>query len=324
MDFKILLNILFSFISCCTNVISFEKILNVDKNITTFLTFVQNIFITITLGTFKGTIRNKIKKKSNTSFMQFLIPIILQNVSAYIGNLVFRYNLSMPTHIIFRSGGTVVTMIMGYLFFNKKYSRDESIGAILIAFGTMTFTLDNASSTSTDSNSSYNVTTHWIYGFNLLLLATIINSFTSLYKEKLYQGTDGLQRVSWVDTMFYNYLYGLLIFVPLWSKICNELKIVESITIENDKFLPMVIFNCLSQLLCVVGVNILVVKVSALSLSVILLCRRIVSLGLSVILFENEFNFCGIISCILVFTGVSVYLKGVKGNKEPKIKGKTS
>ncbi|KAG1227139.1 hypothetical protein G6F68_019634 [Rhizopus microsporus] len=57
------------------------------------------------------------------------------------------YNISIPLHIIFRSGGLIVNMIMGAIILGKRYSVGQIVGVVLVTAGVIWATLDNASNT---------------------------------------------------------------------------------------------------------------------------------------------------------------------------------
>jgi len=50
----------------------------------------------------------------------YLIQVGLFYSISLLNNLAFGYNISMPVHIIFRSGGLVVSMLMGWLISGKS------------------------------------------------------------------------------------------------------------------------------------------------------------------------------------------------------------
>jgi UDP-xylose/UDP-N-acetylglucosamine transporter B4 len=49
----------------------------------------------------------------------FLLVTMFFIVSV-LNNLALGYNISVPMHIIFRSGGLIINMVLGMLFLNKK------------------------------------------------------------------------------------------------------------------------------------------------------------------------------------------------------------
>ena len=49
-------------------------------------------------------------------------------------NFAFGYNISVPVHIILRSGGSVMTMIVGFIW-GKRFTRMEVLSVCLLTFG---------------------------------------------------------------------------------------------------------------------------------------------------------------------------------------------
>lgn len=60
-------------------------------------------------------------------------------------NFAFGYNISVPVHIILRSGGSVTTMIVGFLW-GKRYSRGQVIGVIMLTVGVIVAAMADAQS----------------------------------------------------------------------------------------------------------------------------------------------------------------------------------
>jgi UDP-xylose/UDP-N-acetylglucosamine transporter B4 len=50
----------------------------------------------------------------------FILVVVFYIVSA-LNNIALGFNISMPLHIIFRSGGLIVNMFMGWLLLSKRY-----------------------------------------------------------------------------------------------------------------------------------------------------------------------------------------------------------
>jgi solute carrier family 35 (UDP-xylose/UDP-N-acetylglucosamine transporter), member B4 len=51
----------------------------------------------------------------------FILVVVFYIVSA-LNNIALGYNISMPLHIIFRSGGLIVNMFLGWLLLSKRYA----------------------------------------------------------------------------------------------------------------------------------------------------------------------------------------------------------
>ena len=65
---------------------------------------------------------------------RWLINIVLFFSINVLNNHAFSYSISVPVHIILRSGGSITTMIAGYLY-GKKYPRIQIIAVLLLTFG---------------------------------------------------------------------------------------------------------------------------------------------------------------------------------------------
>lgn len=307
------LNNIFTFIGltvsgCCSNVYTFEQIIKLNSQITTLITFSQYLFIFIVISIYlnhTGYWNKNSQSIWKTLSFQYLFPVISQNLTANLSNYVFRYNIPMPTHIILRSSSCVITLVLDWIIWGKKCNLDKIVASFLIGLGTVLFTMDVK--TTSDEIISGNDN---FMGIFTLLGATIINNWTSLYKEKIYQNK--LNKIDWKEVLYYSYFYGLLFFIPFLNTILKEF---EQINMDFDMF-QIFVLNWITQLGCILGVNILSFKVSALSLNIVLLIRRFLSLFLSIYIFETPIGIKGHIGMILVILGTILYsFGGILGNK---------
>jgi solute carrier family 35 (UDP-xylose/UDP-N-acetylglucosamine transporter), member B4 len=60
-----------------------------------------------------------------------------------LNNAAFGYHISVPVHIILRSGGSVTTMVVGY-FFGKRFSRNQVYSVMLLTVGVIIAALGDA------------------------------------------------------------------------------------------------------------------------------------------------------------------------------------
>lgn len=65
---------------------------------------------------------------------RWLINIVLFFSINVLNNHAFSYDISVPVHIILRSGGSITTMIAGSLY-GKRYSRIQITAVILLTIG---------------------------------------------------------------------------------------------------------------------------------------------------------------------------------------------
>lgn len=288
----------FTIASCCSNAFNFETLVKRDAQITTVLTFLQYVFIFLSLSVYlnmTGFWMKKFERRYNPWSIKYLVPIIIQNVCASLSNYVFNYNMSMATHIIIKSLGPPATLILGRIFWGKRYGVNKMIGSTLIAFGSGLFTISVEENSDRISGSNDKI------GVFLLISLVLVSSMTSLYTSEIYQSKS--LKADWKLVMYYNYLIGLLLYLPLIGVISSSLK---EFAVKSTDY-QIILWNLVTQLFCVIGVNILTFKLTALTLSLTLIIRRFLSLFISIYLFEAPVNRNGVVGVVLVLTGSFIY-----------------
>lgn len=105
----------------------------------TLLTFVQFLFVAITsyVSQFDETRPPFFIRPNKVPLKRWLINIVLFFSINTLNNHAFGYDISVPVHIILRSGGSITTMIAGSLW-GKRYSRIQLVSVILLTFGVIT------------------------------------------------------------------------------------------------------------------------------------------------------------------------------------------
>lgn len=68
---------------------------------------------------------------------RWLINIVLFFGINLLNNHAFSYDISVPVHIILRSGGSITTIVAGSLY-GKKYSRIQVTAVVLLTIGVIT------------------------------------------------------------------------------------------------------------------------------------------------------------------------------------------
>jgi drug/metabolite transporter (DMT)-like permease len=105
----------------------------------TLLTFVQFAFVTATglPSQFDPTRPPFFLKPNQVPIRRWLVNIVLFFSVNVLNNHAFSYDISVPVHIILRSGGSITTMLAGSLY-GKKYSRIQVIAVLLLTVGVIT------------------------------------------------------------------------------------------------------------------------------------------------------------------------------------------
>ena len=136
----------------------------------------------------------------------------------------------------------------------------------------------------------------------------------------------------WEESMFYLHFLALPMFFLIRHDLTVQTRTLFSPDSPMTKFhvplaaiqftlpalLPALLANALTQLLCVAGVNRLTTRVPALTVTLVLVVRKAVSLVLSVVLFDGSDVMWGMLwsGALLVFAGTVGYT--VSGPKKDK------
>ncbi|KAJ7485248.1 UAA transporter family-domain-containing protein [Mycena galericulata] len=205
----------------------------------------------------------------------YLVQVALFYLISLLNNAAFSYRIPMSVHIIFRSGGLVISMLLGWLISGKRYTVAQVISVLVVTFGVVSTTL-SASNTHSDSMDSSASTYTYVQGISILSLALLLSGFLGLAQDYTYSrygrpppGSEkkpaATPTPTWQESMFYLHFLALPMFF---------LHIPQA-------YLPLLL-NTVTQLLCVAGVHRLTTRVSALTVTLVLVVRKAVSLIISV------------------------------------------
>ena len=257
---------------------------------------------------------------------RWLLLVLLFFATSVMNNASLGFHISIPVYIIFRGGGTFVTMVMGWFLLGKKYTLRQVTAVFVLTFGVFIATLSNAKMQKTEEESYQ----RFMIGVVILCVAQLLSSGMGLIVEVTYSKYGS----SWREGLFYTHALAIPFFLPFYSSLWSQFKLLcesEPVQIWKplDHFLGYLfssadpttdgmyihiprhvwhlIVTMTTQYLCVRGVNMLSATASALTLTIILNVRKFVSLLLSIIIFKNHLGLGGILGVILVFGGAGWY-----------------
>ncbi|KAF3481917.1 uncharacterized protein GIQ15_04676 [Arthroderma uncinatum] len=216
---------------CCSNVFSLEALIKDDPNSGTLITFAQFVIIaTLTFPTIvspaagvKSLFISKpaIPLKSWAIYTAFFMSVNLLN------NAAFIFEISVPLHIIIRSGGPVASMIVGYLYNSKTYTRMQIVSVAILSIGVVAAAFADASAkgkpldlglTPGEGSSSPVLT---LTGFTMLGLAMVLAAFQGVYADRLYQKYG---RDNWREGLFYSHALSIPFLLPSYPQLLPQLK----------------------------------------------------------------------------------------------------
>lgn len=321
---------------CCSNVVTFEGLMG-DKtsNISNLITFCQFLFVACqglprfvdVHGSFPYL------KPLKTPLHVYVISVVLFYISSTTNNNVFKYNISIPIHIVFRCFGTVITMITCWLLNGRKYTRTQVSSTFFLTVGAIIASLykDNElryqdfKLQDLRNRSNEPIDRTFVLGVCILILSSVTSSLLSAYNERTYQKYGK----HWKENIFYSHFLALPLFSLNAKQLVHEYQAMKNskrmicLNLGQKTRIPhaetFLFFNVLTQYFCVKGVNMLASQTNALTLSITLLVRKFVSLLLSVHLFGNSLSYTGYFGVLLVFFGAFLYSLG---SIRPKIKRK--
>ena len=160
-------------------------------------------------------------------------------------------------------------------------------------------------------------------GLLILLVAQLLSSYMGIYVQDTY----AMYGKHWAENLFYEHLLSLPLFLPLaprlqaqFERLATSPPLAIPSTLSSTlspaltkklKMIPQSVFylcmNSLTQLLCISGVNLLGAKSSAVTVTVALNVRKLVSFVFSIWLFGNPLSDLMIMGATLVFGAGALY-----------------
>ncbi|KAJ2986727.1 hypothetical protein NUW58_g4890 [Xylaria curta] len=315
---------------CCSNVFALEAIVKVEPASGTLLTFVQFLFVAVTgyVSQFDATRPPFFIRPNRVPIRRWLINIVLFFSINLLNNHAFSYDISVPVHIILRSGGSITTIVAGSLY-GKRYSRIQVTAVVLLTIG-------QSGSESSHELSAPSFST----GLGILFVAQALSAVMGLYTEETYKQY-GPQ---WKENLFYSHILSLPLFLPFTKSLVRQfMRLVDSpplvlrLPIDQASLMTLpegwqkaaegiyipsqvtyLALNVLTQYACIRGVNLLAAVSSALTVTIVLNIRKLVSLLLSIWLFGNRLATGTLVGAVVVFSAGALYsLDSKQKEKKP-------
>ncbi|XP_069172513.1 UDP-xylose and UDP-N-acetylglucosamine transporter isoform X3 [Procambarus clarkii] len=324
--------ILFVFVGCCSNVVFLELLVQDEPACGSLLTFAQFVFIAV--EGFVVTVDFG-RKKNIIPIKDYLVLVLMFFVVNVTNNMAFGFKISMPLHIIFRSGGLIASLVLGILILGRKYSVTKYLSVVMITLGTIICTFASAEHVEEQKAESLegisNFTT-WLMGIGILTFALFMSARMGIYQECLYS-KHGKHTM---EALFYIHTLSLPGFLLTWSSIADHAgRFSRSAVLPVLAGVPGLarvprhwIFlagNVLTQYLCVSSVFKLTSECTALTVALVLTLRKFLSLVFSILYFQNPFTLQHWLGTLLVFGGTLLFMdvyqktREALGARRPKV-----
>ncbi|KAF5849736.1 hypothetical protein GGP41_005208 [Bipolaris sorokiniana] len=310
---------------CCANVYCLETIVKQEPNSGLLITLFQFVFTCLSTLHYQFDPNGRYYMRSSpVPFRKWCVSAALFFTVNMLNNWAFAFNISVPVHIILRSFGSVTTMIAGWMR-GKKYTPLQVFSVAVLTFGVMVSAWADAQSkgrnmeTSSSSMSSSSLQA----GLLILLIAQLLSAWMGAYVEDIYRdhGKD------WQANLFYSHLLSIPFFAgfaPTLTQQFNRLQssqsfqvspkmaaslppLVSTILASTSQHIIYLTANALTQLLCITGVNMLSANTSAVTVTIVLNIRKLVSFLLSIWLFGNHMSGLMKVGAAMVFGAGALY-----------------
>ena len=167
-------------------------------------------------------------------------------------------------------------------------------------------------------------------GLIILLLAQFLSAYMGAYVEDTY----ARHGASWTENLFYTHALSLPLFLPMGSMIRSQYArlaatpplqstsitdgfpsgfsspiafLVDPLLTSAPRGLLFLSVNAATQLACISGVNLLSAATSAVTVTIVLNIRKLVSFIFSTVLFGHELSGKMVLGSVLVFGAGALY-----------------
>jgi UDP-xylose/UDP-N-acetylglucosamine transporter B4 len=203
------------FVGGCTAVIALESMLQSDRSCGPLVQLAQTAFVAIDssrtqLVTTKGNSCPRLK--TNTIPMLWHLGFVgICFTMSILSNMSHQYGISVPLHVVVKSSGLVVNMLVGAVLLRKRYKIGQIAAVLLILLGVLIVTL-----TPTDEKKDSGQSSSSYIGITMLLVSLFLSSLLGVLQEYSYN----LYGKDWQESMFYSHFLSLPLFSALGSQVC--------------------------------------------------------------------------------------------------------
>ncbi|XP_063868368.1 UDP-xylose and UDP-N-acetylglucosamine transporter-like isoform X2 [Scylla paramamosain] len=314
------------FVGCCTNVVFLELLVKEEPGSGNIITCAQFVFIALHGFLFTTQLGTK---KNVVPIRDYMVLVVLFFVVNVCNNLAFAFNISMPLHMIFRSGGLIANMVMAVVVMGRRYSASKCLSVGMITLGTLVCTyasaqtLDKGGGGSNDGGSGESsegsegvmpslVT--WLGGIALLTFALFLSARMGIFQECLYTRYG---KHPW-EALFYIHALSLPGFLLTVGSIIDHAKrFSSSMPLPSLASVPLLaaiphmwfylLGNTLTQFVCISSVFHLTSECTSLTVTLVLTLRKFLSLLFSIAYFRNPFTVTHWLGTALVFGGTLLF-----------------
>lgn len=224
-------------------------------------------------------------------------------------NYAMRFNISMPLHMIFKSGSLIANMALGILILKNQYKRSKYVAVSLITIGIALCTIASANDLQRSSDNSQFFS--WLFGIALLTFSLIASARMGIFQETLSKVYGKHAR----ESMFYCHALPLPGFLVLSKDIADQAALFSASQpvqlFDGAPAIPKLwlylCLNAMTQYICARSVFTLTTETTSLVVTLVITLRKFLSLLISIYYFSNPFTTSHWIGACLVFVGTFIF-----------------
>jgi hypothetical protein len=165
------------FIGGCTAVIALESMLQSDRGCGPLVQLAQTLFVAVDssrtqLVTTKRSPCPRLKQNTIPMVWHLGFVAICFTMSI-LSNMSHNYGISVPMHVVVKSSGLVVNMLVGAVLLGKRYKMTQILAVLTILVGVLTVTF---SPTDEKKDSRKSATATSLVGITMLLVSLFLSS----------------------------------------------------------------------------------------------------------------------------------------------------
>ncbi|XP_074603134.1 UDP-xylose and UDP-N-acetylglucosamine transporter-like [Brevipalpus obovatus] len=309
-------------LACCANVFLLEAISREAPGSANLITFTQFLCVAIQ-GFLSHLYHGRPRLIPLSEYAKLVILFFFVSTG---NNYALNFNISVPLHVIFKSGSLLANLVLGILILRRRYSFSKYFAVILITIGIILCTIasyDPSVGSSKGENDQRHFHT-WILGLTILTVVLFTSAFMGIFQEKLYAKYGRHHE----EVLFFCHLLPLPGFLLLWPDLVQQVKIFSqspSISLffpqnQVPRLFIYLFLNSMTQLICVSSVFKLTSQHTSLTVTLVITLRKFFSLMISTIYFGSLLTFNHWLGIVLVFSGTLLFTEIHKQLSRPTLK----
>lgn len=310
--------------SCCIQNVCFEMILSFNNRSGSLISFAQ--FISVVFIELLRRVQDKCWNRTVPMYVYMVIAVLLVGANKA-NNMALALGISMPLFTLYRSSAVVLSVLMGYVVFEKRYAKLQVVGALVVSMGIyICIVSDDADVKNTEKveckasgmpcveglmleENSIPLQSK-VYGILLILGSLVLSALLGHLQDIVYAkySVNGVKPHK--EFMLYLHVLSLPLmlgmdrkaFVGYFYEWCTSATFL-GVPIP----LLLVFLSIVANYACIRCIYTLSAKTSTVALNIVLTTRKACTIAISAWMEGTSFNHSQCIGSILVFGGAFAY-----------------